>query len=134
MQNFCHIIAETAKAPATDDLSIFAPTPGQTSLIESNSFTADKFVSKRSSKKWDVPPPGLAQKKTVSATKTFDATEVDPSEFVPKVVPMCEVESAMGREEGEVEEGERDVVSIRQGTVGQTPSETEVQRCQKFFQ
>ena len=134
MQNFCHIIAETAKAPSLEDLTIPAPTPGQTSLIESNSFTADKFISKRSSKKWDVPPPGLPQKKTVSAAKTFDATEVDPSEFVPKVVPMCEVESAMGREEGEVEEGGRDVVSIRQGAGGgQTPSETEVQRCQIFF-
>jgi hypothetical protein len=113
------------------------PTPGQTALIESNSFTSDKFVSKRSSKKWDVPPSGVSQKKTVSAGKTFDVTTVDPSEFVPKVVPMCEVENALGREEGmgEMEEGGgRGVVSIRQETT-QSTSETEpVDRNQKWLQ
>ena len=99
------------------------PTPGQLSVIESNSFVADKFVSKRSSKKWDVPPSDMVAKKN---SKSFDATAVDPSEFVPKVVPMCEVESALGREgEGEVggggEEGSG-VVLIRQKT-GNSSSE-----------
>ena len=82
------------------------PTPGQLLVIESNSFTADKFVSKRTSKKWDVPPSDIP-KKHAGAGKSFDATAVDPSEFVPKVVPMCEVESALGREgEGEGGGGE----------------------------
>ena len=107
------------------------PTPGQLLVIESNSFTADKFVSKRSSKKWDVPPSEVMKKNS----KSFDATTVDPSEFVPKVVPMCEVESAMGREgEEEVggggEEGSR-VVSIRQ-TPGNSTSEVCVCLCSAY--
>ena len=106
------------------------PTPGQLSAIESNSFTADKFVSKRSSKKWDVPPSDIAQKMN---TKSFDATTVDPSEFVPKVVPMCEVESALGRDgEGEVlggEEGGRNLVSIKQ----KTEKEVEVLKCSTYM-
>ena len=120
------VLPGTGKVPSLKDSEVSALTPGQTSLIESNSFTSDKFVSKRSSKKWDVPPSGVAQKKTVSAAKKFDVTAVDPSEFVPKVVPMCEVESALGREEGGGgggdEEGGKGVVSIRQ----ETASETEV--------
>ena len=81
-------------------------TPGQLSVIKSNnSFTSDKFVSKWASKKWDMTLSDVA-KKSVPATKSFDVTDVDPSEYVPKVVPMCEVESALGREgEGEGEEG-----------------------------
>ena len=67
-------------------------TPGQLSVIESNSFTSDKFVSKRASKKWDMTPSDVS----VPATKSFDMTDVDPSEYVPKVVLMCEVESALG--------------------------------------
>ena len=118
------VVLETAKAAAVEMSGAPVPTPGQTALIESNSFTSDKFVSKRSSKKWDVPPSGVSQKK---AGKTFDVTTADPSEFVPKVVPMCEVENALGREEGMgvMEEGGRDVVSIRQETTQSTP-ETEV--------
>ena len=106
--------AETTNTLCSDIIT--APTPGQISLIESNSFTADKFVSKRSSKKWDVPPSQHNEKKAFTSKSSFDATAVDPSEFVPKVVPMCEVESAMGRE-GEMgvsEESGRDVVSIKQ--------------------
>ena len=67
-----------------------------------------RFVSKIASKKWDMTPSDVA-KKSVPAAKSFDVTDVDPSEYVPKVVPMCEVESALGREgEGEgggLEEG-----------------------------
>ena len=105
------------------------PTPGQLSVIESNSFTADKFVSKRASKKWDVPPSDVARK---TNKKSFDATSVDPSEYAPKVVPMCEVESVLEREgEGEVWDGEgggRGVVLIKQNTEKST-SETEVYTC-----
>ncbi|CAI7991463.1 hypothetical protein GBAR_LOCUS754 [Geodia barretti] len=124
---------ETAKAAAVEMSGAPVPTPGQTALIESNSFTSDKFVSKRSSKKWDVPPSGVSQKK---AGKTFDVTTVDPSEFVPKVVPMCEVENALGREEGMgvMEEGGRDVVSIRQETTQSTPETEPVDRNQKWLQ
>ena len=112
--------------PDSYDNNVIMPTPGQLLLIESNSFTADKFVSKRSSKKWDVPPSQVAQKKASMSKSSYDATTVDPSEFVPKVVPMCEVESALGREgDGGVmvadEEGGRDVVLIKQNTDDSTP-------------
>ena len=74
-------------------------------------------MSKRASKKWDMTPSDVA-KKSVPAAKSFDVTDVDPSEYVPKVVPMCEVESALGREgEGEGvggEEGGRQLVMINQ--------------------
>ena len=53
-------------------------------------------MSKRVSKKWDMTPSDVA-KRSVPAAKSFDMTDVDPC--VPKVVPMCEVESALGREE-----------------------------------
>ena len=111
-----------AKTSEMSDLShdvMATPTPGQLSVIESNSFTSDKFVSKRVSKKWDMTPSDVA-KKSVPAAKSFDVTDVDPSEYVPKVVPMCEVESALGREgEGEGEgvggeEGGRQLVMINQ--------------------
>ena len=109
-----------AKTSEVSDLShdvIATPTPGQLSVIESNSFTSDKFVSKRASKKWDMTPSDVA-KKSVPAAKSFDVTDVDPSEYVPKVVPMCEVESALGREgEGEGvggEEGGQQLVMINQ--------------------
>ena len=96
------------------------PTPGQLLTIESNAFTADKFVSKRSSKKWDVPPSDITVTKAASA-KTFNVTEVDPSEFVPKVVPLCEVESALGKE------GEDSIdLATEQVGAASTEKETEV--------
>ena len=65
-------------------------------------------------------------------SKSFDVTTVDPSEFVPKVVPMCEVESALGREGGgEVVGGEEEgssMVLIRQ-TAGNSTSEVGLKHC-----
>ena len=102
---------EAADVPdVSHDLNIM-PTAGQLFVIESDSFTADKFISKRTSKKWDVPPAGVA-KKTSTTGKSFDNTVVDPSEFAPKVVPMCEVEGALDRG-GEGEGGDMvEVVSM----------------------
>ena len=97
-----HQIVETESSETSQSRDQLAPpTPGQLAVIESNSFVADKFVSSRKSKKWDVPPPGISLKPPAAASSS-DSGVVDPSEYAPKVVPYCEVEGALGRggEEG----------------------------------
>ena len=115
-----------------EKVTVALPTPGQLSVIESETFSAAKFVSKRSSKKWDVPPSEVTKKKLVPAEKGFDVTEVDPSEFVPKVVPLFEVEGALGRGEG-VEMGGGEDVSIESQSASVTAeAKTQVLLYQKL--
>ena len=115
---------------------IAMPTPGQRFVIESSAFTADKFVSNRKTKKWDVPPTGVSKTKS-TAGKSFESGPVDASEFAPKVVPMCEVEEALGRGaggEGVEGEGEgqgvcgADVMREKKEKSGSEP-EVRMQQC-----
>ena len=99
-------------------------------LLESNSFVSNKFVSNRKSKKWDVPPsalsPAARAKKSTLVKGSSDVGTVDPSEYVPKVVPLSEVEGAMQRGGGG--EGGEGVVEGEEGVCGESIAKREINK------